>query len=95
MPTFTFVCETEAQCAALHRAALFLAEMHQLAQNAPSGQVLPLIEGHALDAGRQLLRHTLQAAVQERIDRDEAKKGTPAAARAPVLSASKDGTAAI
>jgi hypothetical protein len=95
MRTFTFVCQTEAQFVALQQAAQFLAEMHHLAQTAPAGQVIALVEGQALDAGRQFLRHALQNAAQERIDREEAKKGTPAAVRALVRSASKGGTAAI
>jgi hypothetical protein len=94
MRTFTFVCETDAQFAALQQAALFLAEMHQLAQNAPPGQVLDRVEDHALDAGRQFLRDALQNAVQQRIDADEAKGGRPDAARVRARSASKGGTAA-
>ena len=52
MFTFTFECQNEAQLAALRQAAHFLAEMHQLAQATPAGQVLSSLEGHALDAGR-------------------------------------------
>src|SRR5262249_6440646 len=56
MLTFTFECQNEAQFAALQQAAHFLAEMHHLAQNAPARQVLPALEGLALDSGRQFLR---------------------------------------
>lgn len=83
MLTFTFECQNEAQLIALQRAAHFLAEMHQLAQTAPSGQILQTLEGHALDGGRQLLRDVLQSAAQQRIDHDEKKGAPPAAARAP------------
>lgn len=83
MLTFTFECENEAQLAALQQAAHFLAEMHQLAQAAPSGAILQTLEGHALDSGRQFLRDALQSTAQQRLDQDE-KKGAPlAAARAP------------
>jgi hypothetical protein len=94
MPTFTFECEDEAQLAALRQAALFLAEMHQLAQAAPGGAVLHALEGHALGAGRQLLRDALQSAAQRRIDADEKKGAPPAAARAPAATGSRAGTAA-
>jgi len=90
MLTFTFPCDNEAQFAALQQAANFLAEMHRLAQQAPSGEVLHAIEGLALDAGRQFLRDTLQSAAQERIDHDEKKGAPPAAALASARTASRD-----
>lgn len=86
MLTFTFECENEAQYAALQQAAVFLAEMHRLAQGAPAGAVLGAVEGHALDAGRQFLRDSLRAAAQQRVDRDEKKGAPPAAARAPAAT---------
>ena len=93
MFTFTFECQNEAQLAALRQAAHFLAEMHQLAQATPAGQVLSSLEGHALDAGRQFLRDALQSAAQQRVDHDE-KKGAPrAAARAPAPADSRAGMA--
>ena len=58
MRTFTFQCENEAQFTALQQAAHFLAEMHQLAQAAPSGAIRHTREGQALDCGRQFLRVT-------------------------------------
>ena len=94
MPTFTFECDNEAQLAALRQAAHFLAEMHRLAQSTAPGEVFSALEGHALDAGRQLLRDSLQAAAQQRIDRDE-KKGAPhGSARAVTPAASRAGTTA-
>jgi hypothetical protein len=92
VPTFTFECADEAQFAALQQAAHFLAEMRRLALDAPAGQALQAAEGHALDAGRQLLRDSLRAAAQQRIDRDEEKGAPPAAAPAP--TGSRAGTAA-
>lgn len=94
MLTFTFECENEAQFAALQQAADFLAEMHQLAQSAPAGEVLAATEAHALGAGRQLLRDALRSAAQCRIDRDEQKGGRPGSARARPRSAPRGGTAA-
>jgi hypothetical protein len=93
MLTFTFECQNEAQFAALQQAAHFLAEMHHLAQNAPAGQVLPALEGLALDGGRQLLRDALQSAAQQRLDHDEKKGAPPATARAPARTASRAGKA--
>jgi len=94
MFTFTFECDNQAQLAALHQAAHFLAEMHRLAQAAPASQVLQAVEGHALDAGRHFLRDSLQSAAQQRIDREE-KKGAPRdAARAPAPADARAGTAA-
>ena len=94
MLTFTFECADQTQFAALQQAALFLAEMHRLAQDAPAGQVLQAIEGHALDAGRQLLRDSLQAAAQKRIDRDEEKGAPHGTAPAPAPTGSRAGTIA-
>jgi len=88
MPTVTFEYRSEQERAAIERAVAFVAEMHSLAQAAPDGQVLHACEGHALDAGRALLRCTLQRAVQARIDAAEQKGGPPAPARAPARSAS-------
>jgi hypothetical protein len=94
MLTFTFECENEAQLAALEQAAHFLAEMHRLAHATPAGQVLPAIEGHALDAGRQFLRDSLQAAAQQRIDREEQKGALHDAAATPTPTGSRAGMAA-
>jgi hypothetical protein len=94
MPTFTFECDNEAQLATLEQAAHFLAEMHRLALTTPAGQILSFVEGHALDAGRQFLRDSLQAAAQLRIDLEE-KKGAPLdAARAPAPAGSRANTTA-
>jgi len=88
MPVVTFEYRTEQERAALERAAAFVAEMHSLAQAAPDGLVLQACEGHALGAGRDLLRHALQQAAQARVDAAEGKGGPPAPARAPARSAS-------
>lgn len=88
MPTGTFEYRSEQERVAIERAIAFVAEMHSLAQAAPQGQVLHACEGHALDAGRALLRCALQQAVQARVDAAEQKGGPPAPARAPAGSAS-------
>lgn len=88
MPTGTFEYRSEPERAAIERAIAFVAEMHSLAQAAPDGQILHACEGHALGAGRDLLRHTLQQAAQARIDAAEQKGAPHAAARAAARSAS-------
>jgi hypothetical protein len=89
MPSGTFQYQTEAERLSIEAAIAFVTELQSLAQTAPSGQVLALCEGQALDQGRDLLRSTLQAAVQARIDTAEQKGAADVpAARAPALSAS-------
>jgi hypothetical protein len=88
MPTVTFEYRSEQERVAIERAVAFVAEMHSLAQVAADGQVLHACEGHALDQGRDLLRLTLQQAVQARVDAAEEKGAPPASARARVRSAS-------
>jgi hypothetical protein len=90
MPTVSFEYRSEAERIAMERAVAFVAEMHSLAQTSPDGQILHACEGHALDAGRDLLRATLQQAVQQRIDEAEKKGAAPASAHAPARSASSD-----
>jgi hypothetical protein len=90
MPTGTFEYRSESERVAIEQAIAFVAEMHSLAQAAPAGQVLQASEGHALDAGRALLRSTLQQAAQARVDAAQEKGGLPAPARAPGRSASSD-----
>jgi hypothetical protein len=88
MPTVTFEYRSEQERVAIERAVAFVAEMHNLAQTTPDGQILHACEGHALDCGRELLRLTLQQAVQARVDVAEEKGGLLAPARAPARSAS-------
>lgn len=86
MPTGTFEYHSEQERRAIEGAIAFVAEMHSLAQATPDGLILHACEGHALDAGRQLLRRCLQAAVQQRIDSAEQKGAPPVSARAPARS---------
>jgi hypothetical protein len=88
MATGTFEYRTEQERLAIERAIAFVAEIHQLAGAAPDGHVLDVCESHALNQGRDLLRTTLQHAVQTRIDAAEQKGGRHAPASAQALSAS-------
>jgi hypothetical protein len=87
MPTGTFEYRSEQERLVIERAIAFVAEMHSLAQTTPDGHILHACEGHALDAGRDLLRLTLQQAVQARVDVAEEKGGPRVSARAPTRSA--------
>ena len=94
MPTGTFAYRTDAERLAIEAAIAFVTELHQVARMAPPGHVLDQCEAQALDAGRVLLRNTLQQAVQARIADAEQKGATPAPARAPDRSASNGGVTA-
>lgn len=74
MPTGMFEYRDEGERRAIERAVAFVAEMHNLAQH-PAGQVLGLCETRAVEGGRELLRATLQEAVQTRVEAAEEKKG--------------------
>lgn len=73
MATGTFEYRTDEERKAIERAIAFVAEMHDLALVAPAGHVLDQCEQQALDTGRDLLRLTLQDALQTRIDREDSK----------------------
>ena len=94
MPSGTFQYKDDAERLSIEAAIAFVAELRQLAQTVPAGQVISLCEGQALDQGRALLRATLQDAVQARIDSAEQKGGSPAPvpARAPARSATSGAT---
>ena len=81
MPTGTFDYRDDAERVAIERAIAFVTQMRDLALNATPGQVLDRCEGLALGTGRDLLRTTLQQAVQTSIDHAETKKGRIASAR--------------
>jgi hypothetical protein len=82
MPVESFEYRSDSERAAMLRAIAFVAQMNDLALSAPAGQLLDRCEGQALEAGRDLLRTTLQQAVQTRIDQAEEKKGLLASAPA-------------
>jgi hypothetical protein len=98
MPTGMFEYRDEGERRAIERAIAFVAEMRDLAQTAPNGQVLGLCEAQALGQGRDLLRATLQEAVQARVEAAEAKRGGaavrvrgPAAPQAALRPGAVDG----
>jgi hypothetical protein len=82
MPTGTFDYRDEAERVAIEQAIAFVAQMRDLAVTAPHGQVIDRLEGHALDAGREWLRTTLERGVQASVTDGEGKKGRTAGARA-------------
>ena len=91
MATGTFEYRSDSERKAIERAIAFVAEMHDLALAAPAGQVLDQCEGQVLTSGRELLRHTLQEAVQGRIDSVEVKKGLRGDVRARAQSTRSGG----
>jgi hypothetical protein len=91
MPTGTFEYRSDAERVAMEQALAFVAQMHDLALAAPAGAVLDRCEGHAADAGRDLLRATLRQAAQARVDAAEGKGGRRGSARAGAGSASSGG----
>ena len=82
IPTGTFEYRDEAERASIEHAIAFVTRMRDLAGDAPHGHVLDRLEGHALDAGRELLRGTLERAAQAAVEQAEGKKGRIARARA-------------
>lgn len=81
MPTLTITYDTPEERRAYERAIEFVAEMHRLGLEAPDGGVIDACEAVALSRGSDLLRDTLAAAVQARVDRLEKKKTPPAGTR--------------
>lgn len=93
MATGMFEYRDESERRAIERAIAFVAELRDLAQTAPHGQVLGLCETQAVERGRDLLRATLQEAVQTRVDAAEEKKGRRDNARAAAVGAASDAAA--
>lgn len=94
MPSLTVEYRDDAERLALEQAIAYLGHLRQLAQDAPPGTVLDACEQLTLDEGRVLLRNTLAAALQARIDADEQKGGPPASAPRRTLHAPRAPTAA-
>lgn len=82
MPVGTFEYRDEAEKAAIEQHIAFVHQMRELGVEAPHGQVLDRLEGHAVDAGRDLLRGTLERAVRATVETQEGKKGRIGRARA-------------
>jgi hypothetical protein len=81
MPTLTIEYQDEAERLALEQLIAYYAQLRETALTAPEGTVLAACEQHALGDGRAVLRSTLAAAVQSRVDVAEQKGGPPAAVR--------------
>jgi len=96
MPSLVIEYHDDAERLALEQAIAFFSQMRQVAQTAPAGTVLAACEQVALQDGRALLRNSLAAAVQSRVEVGEQKGGTPAtaAAHAATLASPRDGAAA-
>ena len=80
MPALTIEYRDDAERLALEQAIAYVAQLRQLAQDAPDGTVLAACEQLALTDGRALLRSTLAAALHGRIAAAEQTGGPPAAA---------------
>ena len=94
MPTLTIEYRDESHRIALEQAIAYVAQLRQAALDAPHGSVLEACETMALTDGRVLLRSTLAAALQSRIDLSEEKGGRPAAASKRTPDAPRAGTRA-
>ena len=78
MPVLTIEYRDERERLALEQVLAFFTQMRQVAQTAPDGSVLAACERVALEDGHALLRNTLAAAVQTRVETAEQKGGPPA-----------------
>jgi hypothetical protein len=94
MPTLTIEYRDENERLALEQALAYFADLRQLAQDAPAGTVVNACEALALDKGRALLRSTLAAALQSRIDAAEQKGGMRGSAPRRTPDAPRAGTRA-
>jgi hypothetical protein len=75
MPTLTIEYQGDQERLALEQAIAFFTQMRQVAQTAPAGTVLAACEQVAVEQGRTLLRKSLAAAVQTRLDVADQKRG--------------------
>jgi hypothetical protein len=75
MPALTIEYRDDAERLALEQAIAYVAQLRQVAQDAPDGSVLATCEKLALTEGRALLRSTLAAALEGRIGTAEEKGG--------------------
>lgn len=92
MPTLTIEYRDDAERLVLEQAIAYLTDLRRVADNAPSGSVLDACERLVLDKGRGLLRSTLTAALQARIDGAEEKGGMPASVPARTSDARRANT---
>jgi hypothetical protein len=94
MPVLTIEYADEAERLGLEQAIAFFTQLRHTAQTAPDGTVLAACEQVALQEGRTLLRNSLAAAVQSRVEAAQQKGGAhaPVAARASTPPAIKVNT---
>jgi hypothetical protein len=97
MPVLMIEYTDDAERLGLEQAIAFFTHLRQTAQTAPDGSVLAACEQVAVNGGRALLRNTLAAAVQSRVDRAEQKGGSPAVQAAHVSTppATREVTSAL
>jgi hypothetical protein len=86
----TFHAEDEVEAAALEQALAMVRELRHLADAAPDGKVLAVVEEAALECGRRFTRERLQDALNAQADALEQKGGEPA----PAPAAGPDATGA-
>lgn len=83
----TFHAEDEVEAAALEQALAMVRELKRLADDAPDGKVLAIVEQAAVERGRRFTRDRLQDALNAQAASLEQKGGAhgtaPAAAPAP------------
>jgi hypothetical protein len=86
--TVTLDCENPQQAALLRQYHAYLTELAHVADTAPDGTVLDALEDRAVARGRDVLRASLQTALQRRLDTAE-KKMLPCGPAAPADTAAK------
>jgi hypothetical protein len=94
MPTLLIEYHDASERLALEQAIAYVSHLRQVAQDAPAGSVLAACETLALAEGRELLRTTLAATLEGRIDACEQKGGPPASAPRRTPDATRAGTRA-
>jgi hypothetical protein len=94
MPVLTIEYRDDAERLALEQAIAYVAQLRQVARDAPDGTVLAACEQLALRDGRALLRSTLAAALDGRIAAAEQKGGPPASAPRRTPAAPRASTSA-
>src|SRR5438445_587239 len=99
MPALTIEYRDDNERLALEQAIAYVAQLRQLALTAPDGTVLAACEQRVLADGRALLRSTLAAALDSRIEAAEQKggggpplpRGAPRALQGPTPAHRPDG----
>src|SRR5687767_11723646 len=85
----TIEVRDEVEAAAVEQALAMARELKQLADAAPDGKVLAIVERAAVDRGRRFTRDRLQDALNAQAADLEKKGGAPGTARAAAGAATK------